>query len=105
MTSVDDSPSGTYCNTSNLFLKPWIGQYILNSDTNTYSRTGDNYFDLSSPTLNGDWVEYILTCNTSIIGQDLQKIGIFVDNSDQSSDMRWIEQVQFFKYAEGKPIV
>lgn len=103
--SSNDAPSGIYCTTSNLYLTPWIGKYKLNADNNTYTQLGDNYFTVGSATINGDWVEFILTCNTSITYTDLLQLGLFIDNSNEETSARWIEEVQFFKYSLGTPVV
>ena len=105
MTDSSGAPSGTYCKNYNLYLTPWIGRYTLDPNTNTYSISGDNFFSFSSAIMNGDWVEYVLTCETSATYEELFKIGLFINNSDKNSDSRWIENIQFFKYALGEPII
>lgn len=104
MTDSNGAPSGTYCTTSNIYLTPWIGKYTLNASTNTYTRSGNNYFSVSSASANGDWIEYTLTCSTSVTYEELLKLGLFIDNSNSSSGTRWIENIQFFKYASGTPV-
>lgn len=104
MTDSNGAPSGTYCTTSNIYLTPWIGKYTLNASTNTYTRSGNNYFSVSSASANGDWIEYTLTCSTSATYEELLKLGLFIDNSNSSSGTRWIENIQFFKYASGTPV-
>ena len=104
MTDSNGAPSGIYCTTSNIYLTPWIGKYTLNASTNTYTRSGNNYFSVSSASANGDWIEYTLTCSTSATYEELLKLGLFIDNSNSSSGTRWIENIQFFKYASGTPV-
>lgn len=104
MTDSNGAPSGTYCTTSNIYLTPWIGKYTLNALTNTYTRSGNNYFSVSSASANGDWIEYTLTCSTSATYEELLNLGLFIDNSNGSSGTRWIENIQFFKYASGTPV-
>lgn len=104
MTDSNGAPSGKYCTTSNIYLTPWIGKYTLNASTNTYTRSGNNYFSVSSASANGDWIEYTLTCSTSATYEELLKLGLFIDNSNSSSGTRWIENIQFFKYAPGTPV-
>lgn len=103
--SSDGAPSGTYCTVSNLYLTPWIGKYKLNADDNTYTQLGNNYFTVGSAIANGDWIEFTLTCNTSITYTDLLQLGLFIDNSSGETDARWIEEVQFFKYSLGTPVI
>lgn len=105
MTELKDGPSGTYCNNNNIYLQPWIGQYTLNTDTNTYTKTGSNYFTVNAPVLNGNWVEFTLTCDKSATPTELLKLGLFIDNSNSNTGNRWLEKVEFFKYAVGDPVV
>lgn len=105
MTELDDGPSGTYCDNNNIYLQPWIGQYTLNTDTNTYTRVDSNYFTVSTPVLNGNWVEFTLTCDKSATPNELFKLGLFIDNSNSDAVNLWLESVEFFKYAVGDPIV
>lgn len=103
--SSDNAPSGIYCTTLNLYLTPWIGKYKLNANDNTYTQLGNNYFSVSSAITNGDWIEFTLTCNTSATYTDLLQLGLFIDNSNSETDVRWIEEIQFFKYSLGTPVI
>ena len=105
MTELDDGPSGIYCDNNNIYLQPWIGQYTLNTDTNTYTKVDSNYFTVSAPVLNGNWVEFTLTCDKSATPNELFELGLFLDNSNSDAVNLWLESVEFFKYAVGDPIV
>lgn len=105
MTELDDGPSGIYCDNNNIYLQPWIGQYTLNTDTNTYTQVDSNYFTVSTPVLNGNWVEFTLTCDKSATPNELFELGLFLDNSNSDAVNLWLESVEFFKYAVGDPIV
>lgn len=103
MTETNNGPSGTYCDNNNIYLQPWIGQYTLNTDTNTYTRV--DYFTVSTPVLNGNWVEFTLTCDKSATPNELLELGLFIDNSNSDAVNLWLESVEFFKYAVGDPVV
>lgn len=105
MTEKSGGPSGDYCYHTNIYLKPWIGQYKLDTDTNTYSKVGEEYFIVGTPVLNGDWVEYTLTCDTSVPSNEMSKIGFLLDNTNSNTYNRWIEEVEFFQYSLGEPVV
>ena len=105
MTELNDGPSGTYCDNNNIYLQPWIGQYTLNTDTNTYTKVDSNYFTVSAPVLNGNWVEFTLTCDKSATPNELFELGLFLDNSNSGAENLWLESVEFFKYAIGDPVV
>lgn len=44
-----------------------------------------------------DWVEFTLQCNTAVSANNIDKYGLFIS----SNGTYWIEDIQFFKYAEG----
>ena len=105
MTESNSIPSGIYCTNTNLYLRPWIGKFKRNLETDVYTKIGNNYFDVSAPVINGNWVEFTLTCNTTISVETSDEIGFFIDNSNTATANRWIENVEFFKYVIGEPIV
>lgn len=106
MTDGGGLPSGTYCTTSNMYARPFIGRYNYDEATREYSKVGNSFFNtISAPVQNGDWVEFTLTCTTSASYKDLLELGFFLDNSSSSSIKFWIEEVQLFRYATGKPII
>ena len=124
-----DDPFGGYCDLEhtdhgtqvhcNINVKPQIFKYkIVNG---AYTLVGDSLFDVANPTQFGDWISYEMTCNQSISYNDITKFvageqngyGFFLDNNGAAdrfpdappSTNIWIEDVQFFKRAEGTPIV
>lgn len=82
------------------------GSYIYDNSilpviaiNDNYQPSGSNYFDVGARTKNGDWNEYILTCNTSCPVNDIDSLGFFIQVSFGTT--RWIEDIQFFKYEIG----
>lgn len=102
MTDSANKPSGTYCTTANTTMRPFIGTYTYNESTKAYTKSGSSYFTVGTAVQNGDWVEFPLTCNTSASYDQLLNLGFFLDNTSVKA---WIEEVQFFKYVEGTPVI
>ena len=66
--------------------------------TSSYTKSGNAIFNRSSMTYTDNWMEYTLTCNVSVPASQMDQYGFFVT----SNSTYWIEDIQFFKYAEGK---
>lgn len=124
-----DNPFSGYCDlkhtdhgtqvSCNINVKPQIFKYKI--EDGVYTPDGNSLFDVANPTQFGDWISYEMTCNQSISYNDITKFvaeeqngyGFFLDNNGAadrfpdapSSTNIWIEDVQFFKRAEGTPIV
>lgn len=105
MTESGGKPSGTYTTTSNMNAIPFIGTYTYDAGAKKYTPSGTSYFSTVSKTQNGDWVEILLSCSTSASYNDLENLGFFLNNSASGCIKLWIENVQFFKYVEGAPII
>ena len=84
-------PSSTDYKFDNI-INPSICQY-----NDKYQSYGDNYFSVEEPIINGNWLEYSMTCITSIPADKIEQVGLFL----YSQASIWIEEVQFFKYTVG----
>ena len=104
MTNNGGKPSGTYCTTSNTAMRPFIGTYTYDEATRKYTKTGSSYFSIGTAAQYGDWVEFELTCVTSASYEQTLNLGFFLDNSSAQQKV-WIEDIQFFKKIEGKPVI
>ena len=82
-------PTGAYL--TNTTLAANLYQY------EDYTPVGNSVFTLNDTITNEDWIENILIANLSISASDVQQYGFFIE----SDGTYWIEDVQFFKYAEG----
>ena len=102
MSDSSNKPSGTYFTSSNLSLTPFIGAFTYDESTKKYTKSGSSYFTAGSATQYGDWVEYELTCNTSVSYDQLSNVGFFVT---VGSARVWVEEIQFFKKVIGKPVI
>lgn len=109
MTESSGKPSGTYTTTSNMKALPFVGTYTVTTDANNkkvYTPTGTSYFNTTvSRVQNGDWIEITLACTTSASYDDLQNLGFFLVNNSSGNIKLWAENIQFFKYVEGAPII
>lgn len=96
-------PSG-WATVSNMTLGAWVGHYTYDENTKRYSPVSgeSSCFTLDSMQQNGDWVELTYVCNTSCSYDQLDNLALFVTNGN--NDM-YIYEVQFFKYAEGVPVI
>lgn len=65
--------------------------------TTSHAPSGSAIFTQQSAVKSGDWIEYTLICNTPISATNINQYGLFLI----STGTYWIEDVQFFKYAEG----
>ena len=62
-----------------------------------YQKNGNPLFNLINTTVQDDWIEKILVAAKSVSAKDIEQYGLFIT----SDNTYWIENVQFFKYAEG----
>ncbi len=105
MIDSGNKPSGTYCVVGTMSGRPFIGKYTYNEQTREYSKSGNSYFSYTSASMNGDWVEFEITCTTSVSQAELSEIGFFLDNTIASNSVFWVEEIQLFKKTEGKPVI
>lgn len=97
--------TGTYCTTTDMKARPFIGTYTYDATTQKHTHTGSNYFSYGNPTAVGDWIEFELTCVASASYEGLLDLGLFIDNNASGAVKLWIEDIQFFKYATGTPVI
>ena len=84
-------PSNTYLNTLNAIT---ANLYKYNDD---YTKKGSPLFTQINVNFTDNWIEYILECSVAVSANDINQYGLFIN----SNNTYWIEDIQFFKYAEG----
>lgn len=94
-------PSGEY---TTYFKYINCNLYKYKVENNKYQKIGDPIFKQISATVKNDhWAEHTLVCQKSLTAKELEEYGLFVTVSDEAGIYcYWIEDIQFFKYAEGK---
>lgn len=85
------SAPGSYVNTNGAIVG---NVYKYNT---SYAKTGTAIFSRSNVTYTNNWMEYTLTCTTSVSAAHLNEYGLFIT----SNNSYWIEDIQFFRYMEG----
>jgi len=87
------SPSSSYV--TNYNVTPKICQYT-DSSSGRAPVSGTDYFTSSAKTINGQWVEYTLTCTKTATRADIynNRIGLFIVSG--SSLNIWAQEVQLF---------
>ena len=106
MTESSGKPSGTYTTTSNMVAFPFIGTYTYDATSKKYTPTGTNKFGtIESKTQNGDWIELLMTCTQSLSHEQIKELGFFLYNNASGNIKLWVENIQFFKYVEGAPVI
>ena len=88
----DSSGPTSYLTNINSFANTNIYQY-----NSAYIKIGNPLFSQSSSGIKDNWLEYTLICNQSVPAAEIDKWGLFIN----SNGTYWIEDIQFFKYAEG----
>ena len=77
-------------------LTPIISEYEINNN-GQYIISSNNYFNVSERSINGDWNEYILTCEIACPSEEIEKLGLFI----HTTSIRWVEDIELFKLEYG----
>lgn len=72
----------------NTTVTPQVREYSA-----AHGPTGNQFFSVGSRTTNGQWNEYVLTCNRSLAADQIDKAGLFL----VATAACWVEDVEFFK--------